>query len=379
MTTCRPPRSRTCRTLATSQPERATRARPGFDRQARRSSIVGDRVEQTPAVRARTAPARERARRAAGPGNRHRDRACRRPAVRRAGARRRPGRGGPHPARHRPPGAGNRRAGGRHAAGSRRRRASRATRPGRSPRSRSSRTSTSRSPTARPGRVSGATSGLSRTSTSSAGRSPLPSPARRAIRVRTSASSADSRATHARGVRPAAVERTASRRSASVLPTPSSVIRSFGTPARRAIAHSPRETTLAPNPRAVDLGDDRRDVVGLDRVLADPRIGEGDADRGGGTVERREVGDVDRRAEAGRRGPQRVREAGRPIPVPRSRSESVRDDHPDDRADDAQDRPRRRWRRRCVSAVSRSGGKSPTVRSKAAAWRSRPSAAAGRR
>ena len=45
--------------------------------------------------------------------------------------------------------------------------------------------------------------------------------------------------------------RTASRRSASVLPTPSSVVRPFGTPARRAIAHSPRDTTLAPKPRAV--------------------------------------------------------------------------------------------------------------------------------
>ena len=45
--------------------------------------------------------------------------------------------------------------------------------------------------------------------------------------------------------------RTASRRSASVLPIPSSVVRPFGTPARRAIAHSPRDTTLAPKPRAV--------------------------------------------------------------------------------------------------------------------------------
>ena len=36
----------------------------------------------------------------------------------------------------------------------------------------------------------------------------------------------------------------------AVLPIPSSVMRSFGTPARRARAHSPRETTFAPNPRS---------------------------------------------------------------------------------------------------------------------------------
>ena len=49
---------------------------------------------------------------------------------------------------------------------------------------------------------------------------------------------------------PVAAARTAARRSASVLPIPSRVIRSFGRPARRAAAHSPRETTFAPNPRA---------------------------------------------------------------------------------------------------------------------------------
>ena len=58
-------------------------------------------------------------------------------------------------------------------------------------------------------------------------------------------------ATQASGVLPTAVARTAARRSSSVLPIPSSEIRPFGTPARRAIAHSPRETTFAPNPREV--------------------------------------------------------------------------------------------------------------------------------
>ena len=76
---------------------------------------------------------------------------------------------------------------------------------------------------------------------------------------------------------PSAAARTAARRSAGVLPIPSSVIRSFGTPARRASAHSPRETTFAPNPRAGDRRDDRRDVVRLDRVLADH--GSGNAPR----------------------------------------------------------------------------------------------------
>ena len=63
------------------------------------------------------------------------------------------------------------------------------------------------------------------------------------------ASSADSTATQRSGS-PAAAARTAARRSASVLPIPSSVIAAFGTPARRASAHSPRDTTLAPKPRA---------------------------------------------------------------------------------------------------------------------------------
>ena len=62
------------------------------------------------------------------------------------------------------------------------------------------------------------------------------------------ASSGDSSAIQRSG-EPSAAARAASRRSAGVLPTPSSVIRSFGTPARRASAHSPRETTFAPNPR----------------------------------------------------------------------------------------------------------------------------------
>ena len=111
------------------------------------------------------------------------------------------------------------------------------------------------SPTASPGIVSGTTSGLRRTRTSSAGgrfaKTGAPGHARSRLGfIRRS------RATQARGGLPAAVARTAARRSASVLPIPSSVIRPFGTPARLAIAHSPRDTTFAPNPRAVTLRDD---------------------------------------------------------------------------------------------------------------------------
>jgi hypothetical protein len=96
----------------------------------------------------------------------------------------------------------------------------------------------------------GVTSGLSRTSTSSGGRPFRPRPARRARSVSASASSADSMATQRSGS-PFAAARTAARRSASVLPTPSSVSPGVWHAARRATAHSPRETQLAPKPRSV--------------------------------------------------------------------------------------------------------------------------------
>ena len=59
-------------------------------------------------------------------------------------------------------------------------------------------------------------------------------------------------------------------------------------------------------PARGDLGDDRRDVVGLDRVLAQPRVGERVADRGRGPIERGEVGHVDRRAVCSARAPERI-------------------------------------------------------------------------
>ena len=102
-------------------------------------------------------------------------------------------------------------------------------------------------PTARPACVSGLTSGFRRRSTSGRGRPGRPTPARRAYPASVAASTPDSMAIQRSGS-PSAAARTAARRSASVLPIPSSVIRPFGTPARRATVHSPRETTLAPRP-----------------------------------------------------------------------------------------------------------------------------------
>ena len=104
-------------------------------------------------------------------------------------------------------------------------------------------------PTARPACVSGATSGLRRYRTSTR----RPRPARRARRRASDpsapASSGDSSAIQRSG-RPSAAARMAARKSAVVLPTPSRVMCSSGTPARRAAANSPRDTTFAPNPRA---------------------------------------------------------------------------------------------------------------------------------
>ena len=72
--------------------------------------------------------------------------------------------------------------------------------------------------------------------------------------------------------------RTAARRSAAFLPIPSSVIRSFGRPAARAAAHSPRRDDVRVEAERAEAGDDRRDVVRLDRERAQPRVGEGVAE-----------------------------------------------------------------------------------------------------
>ena len=104
-------------------------------------------------------------------------------------------------------------------------------------------------PTARPAWVSGATSGLSRSRMSRRGRPPRPRPARAASDTSASSSSGLSTATQRSGL-PAAAARTAARRSAGDLPTPSRVIRAFGRPAARAAAHSPEDTAFASRPRS---------------------------------------------------------------------------------------------------------------------------------
>ena len=159
---------------------------------------------------------------------------------------------------------------------------------------------------------------------------------------------------------PAAAARTAARRSASVLPMPSSVIRSFGTPARRATAHSPRETTLAPKPCAATSATMAGHVVGLDRVLADPRVGERRPDRRRRAVQLGEVGDVGGRgvaaATALRADAIASERSGRWRPQSRTTSRTtvltrLRTTAPTIAADDRVGR-------------QEVGGKSPTVRSK---------------
>ena len=297
MTTWRPPRSRTCRTRATSQPDRATSARPGS--MARRA---GRRPSGTLARRSGSSRANR-----SGAGHRLVLRQDREAAadVERVERVEVAAQEADHrePAPHRvAPGvdrarAATRRGGGPRAAGSRRPRASpsHSTRPVASvsvmpnldaaiadgqPGDRLRRDlgvepdqHVERRPAAPP--QTGAAGHR--------GQRPRPRPA-------------DSRATHSSGFAPAAVERIAARRSASVLPTPSREIRSSGTPARRATAHSPRDTTLAPKPRDVDLGHDRGDVVGLDRVLPDPRIGERRPHGRCRPVQLGEVGHIGRRA-----------------------------------------------------------------------------------
>ena len=160
-------------------------------------------------------------------------------------------------------------------------------------------------PTARPACVSGVTSGFRRSRTSSA----RPGAVAEAGAPGDGQQGGDllglSTATHRSGS-PSLAARTAARRSAAVLPMPSSVIRSLPMPARRAAAHSPDETTFAAEPRGAEPRDDRRDVVGLDRVGAQPRVGEGVAELRRGVVEGGGRRDVDRSAEASGRGAERV-------------------------------------------------------------------------
>ena len=170
-TTCRPPRSRTCRTRASSQPAPRDQVAAGFDGEARRPTVRRRRVEQ----------GRELAREPGRAGRRFvqpEDREAAADVERVEGldachatGRSRQGRGGPRHARHPPRRAASRRAGGSRASG--------AARPARR-RARSRRAISISvipnleppAPTARPGWVSGATSGFSRYRTSRRGPPP---------------------------------------------------------------------------------------------------------------------------------------------------------------------------------------------------------------
>ena len=244
--TSAPGRSRTWRTRATSQPARATRKRPGSTtsrRGCRSTGIVSSSGASSRAKRSGRGPGLP-----SGPTGK--------PPPRSSVSKR------SSPPRSRPSSARPRRTASRHAStapsweptwrwiprGTSAPSASAATR------STEDVSSVSvipnfelAAPTASVAAVSGTTAGLRRNSTSSGGRSAVPKRALRAMAISASASSGDSIASQAGGA-PVAAWRTARRRSASVLPIPSIVIRSCGTPARRAIAHSPPDTTFAPRP-----------------------------------------------------------------------------------------------------------------------------------
>ena len=309
-TTCRPPRSRTWRTRATSQPARATSARPGS---------IASRVGRRSAGMASRSAGSSRANRA-GVGDGFAERPDREPAahvervevVDRAAPRARSPRApaGRRRARRRPRPVATRRGGGCRAGEADRRLRHRPRWPRRS-RSRSSRTSSYPRRPRGPRCVSGRDVGIEAeqdVERGAAGRAP------RRAGPRAAASSADSSATQRSG-RAVAAARTAARRSAAVLPTPSSVIRVVRR--RRRAARPPTRRARPrwrPNPRAATARDDRRDVVRLDRVLAQPRVGEGVADRRGRVVERGQVRDVTRASRTGGRrlgAPRRSRGAGR--------------------------------------------------------------------
>ena len=213
-------------------------------------------------------------------------------------------------------------------------------------------------PTASPASVSGATSGLSRYSTSSAvgrrARDRAPSHARPAPRLL-------GRFERDPPQRLAlAAARAAARRSASVLPMPSRVIRSSGTPARRASAHSPRETTFAPNPRAATAAMTAGTSLALTEYWRSHGSGNASRTRRGRGVERGEVGDEDRRpVAAARRTRRRGRgDAGRRVRGPQSGTTSRTTVLT--RLRTTARRPRRRS---CRPSAGRAGSRRPSGRS----------------
>ncbi len=100
------------------------------------------------------------------------------------------------------------------------------------------------------------------------------------------------------------------------------MVRDAGTPGQRPLA---ARHDVRPEPSGADLGDDRRHVVGLDRVLADDRIRKGVPNRRAGRVERREVRDEDRCAEpAGGAAEGRRERSLRPVSLSQGRPSGYR-------------------------------------------------------
>ena len=223
------------------------------------------------------------------------------------------------------------------------------------------------SPTASSAMVSGTTSGLSRTRTSSGGRAPTPSPARRAMRVRTSASSADSSATHMSGV---AAGRGADRLAQVGVGLADTLERDPLRSGRRRAERSPTRpaTRRWPRNRARSTS---ATISGTSLALTEYwRIhgsGKAVAHRRRGPVQRAEVGDVGRRAMACGRRAERVRD-GRWRRARRPRAGACQSGMTSRTTVLTALRitaPTMAATR--VSAVSRSGGKSPTFRSNLAA------------
>ena len=231
----------------------------GLHRPAPRPAVRSGCPRGAPAARGRTARARGRSSRSPRPGSRRRHRACRRPAARHARAR---------------PARAPRRTASRQASIAPELRADVEVDPraAGSPRLAAARSTVSVSsvsvipnfeapaPTASPAWVSGVDVRVECGRARRAGRSPAPPrPGRRPRRAHQTRQlvrrlDGDPRE---RAPRPARA-RTAAPRSRVGLADALQRDRGIQRPARRAIAHSPAETTFAPSPRPAEPGDDRR-------------------------------------------------------------------------------------------------------------------------
>ena len=146
------------------------------------------------------------------------------------------------------------------------------------------------------------------------------------------ASSADSIASQRNGV-PAAASRTARRRSAGVLPMPSSAMVSTAKPARRGERDLAARDGTGAEATTGQLRDERRQAIGLQRVEPNPWIGKGCAELIGIGPQARQVVEVGRRAPAagGRSGGGREAGRGSSRTAP-----SVADDEREEGRDDGQ-------------------------------------------